>query len=124
MGNPHKGEIELQAGDAVYTLRFSIDAICSLEAATGKPFTASAVEMTDPKTASMTLVRLLFHASLMESHPDVSLKQAGEIIPAAGGMSVVTEKVFEAFALAFPAPEASEGARPPKVRAVGTSRAS
>ena len=124
MANPHKGEVEIKAGEATYTLRFSIDAICSLEAATGKPFTACAVEMTDAKTASMTLVRLLLHAGLKENHPQISLKESGEIIPAAGGMLVVTEKVFEAFALAFPAPEASDSARPPTVRAAGTSRAS
>lgn len=123
--NPHKGEVELPAGDHIYTLRFSIDAICSLEAATGKAFTVTAMEMADPSKASMTLVRMLFHAALIEKHPDLSLKDAGELILPAGGMAKVTEKVFEAFALAFPEPEAIDNARPPKgARSAGTGRAS
>ncbi len=121
--NPHKGEVELKAGDRVYVLRFSIDAICQLEATTGKPFAVTALEMTDPTKASMTLVRTLLHAGLQERHPDLGLKEAGEVIIAAGGMTVVTTKVFEAFALAFPQPEASGTPRPTKGRA-GTGRAS
>lgn len=123
MANPHKGEVELKAGDRAYVLRFSIDAICHLEAATGKPFAVTASEMSNPDKASMTLVRMLLHAGLQEHHPELSLKEAGEIIIDAGGMAVVTVKVFEAFAAAFPTPEASGTPRPPRGRA-GTGRAS
>jgi hypothetical protein len=123
--NPHKGEVELKAGEQVYTLRFSIDAICSLEAASGKPFSVTAMEMADPAKASMTLVRMLFHAALQEKHPDLSLKDAGELIIPAGGMAKVTEKVFEAFARAFPEAEAS-GTPRPRIgsRSGGTGRSS
>jgi hypothetical protein len=121
--NPHKGEVELKAGEQTYTLRFSIDAICSLEAMSGKPFAVAAAEMADPAKASMTLVRMLLCAGLQERHPELSLKDAGELIIPAGGMGKVTEKVFEAFALAFP--EASGTTRPPKgSRPAGTGRGS
>jgi hypothetical protein len=123
--NPIKGEVELPAGDDVYTLRFSIDAICSLEAMTGKPFSVTATEMADPKKASMTLVRMLLAAALQERHPELSLKDVGELIIPAGGMAKVTAKVFEAFAKAFPEAEASDTARPPRgARPAGTGRAS
>jgi len=112
MGNPHKGEVDLRAGDKDYVLRFSIDAICTLEASTGKPFAVSAAEMANQKTASMTLTRMLLHAALHENHPELTLKEAGELIPHAGGMGEVNVKVFEAFALAFPQPEASGTPRP------------
>lgn len=112
MSNPHKGEVELKAGDKIYVLRFSIDAICNLEDATGEPFSVTASAMARQETASMTLTRLLLHAALRENHPELSLKDAGEIIPEAGGMGPVAEMVFEAFAHAFPAPEASGTPRP------------
>lgn len=113
--NPHKGQVALEAKDKCYILRFSIDALCHLEAATGKPFAVTASEMAaEPDKVSMTTTRILLHAGLREHHPDLSLKEAGEIILDAGGMAVVTAKIFEAFALAFPQPEASGTPRPPK----------
>lgn len=123
--NPHKGDVALQAGNASYTLRFSIDALCHLELTTGQPFTAAAVRMAQPSTATMTLARHLLHAALLEHHPEISLKEAGEIIPAAGGLGPVTVLVFEAFRRAFPTPEASGTARPTRAarRRAGTGRA-
>lgn len=96
----------------VYILRYSIDAICSLEAKIGKPFLAVAMEITNPKTLSVTLLREVLHAGLVEEHPDLTSKQAGEIMVAAGGMFKVLEKVGDALKAAFPDQEASGTPRP------------
>lgn len=122
--NPHKGDVVLQAGSESYTLRFSIDAICHLELTTGKPFARAAAEMASPETVSMTLARHLLHAALLDHHPEISLKEAGDLIPAAGGLGKVTVLVFDAFRRAFP--EASGTARPPRAarRRAGTTSAS
>ena len=126
MTNPHKGEVELKAGDQVYTLRYSIDAICSLEGTVGKGFAVIATEMSDVSKMTLTMVRQVLHAGLQERHPDVSLKQAGELIIGAGGAAVVTLKISEAFGRAFPDPEASGTPRPPNraARRAGTGRVS
>ncbi|WP_342714049.1 hypothetical protein [Bradyrhizobium sp. B039] len=85
MANPHKGEVELVAGEATYTLQYSIDALCSMEAALDKNFTAIAAEMSNPARISVSMVRQLLYSGLQERHPELTLKEAGELIPAAGG---------------------------------------
>lgn len=115
MGNPHKGEVELKAGDSTYTLRYSIDAICRLEAQIGKPFGKIAMDMTDDNTASVTLARALLHAALFDRHPEITVEKAGELISECGGVVAVMNKVSEAIVLAFPPQEASGTARPLKV---------
>lgn len=115
MANPLKGEIELIAGDQPYKLRFSIDAICSLEERLGKGFPAIAAELQKPQQMTLGMVRHLLHASLTEAHPDITLKEAGELIVTGGGMVIVLEKVSEAITAAFPSPAEARGTiRPPK----------
>ncbi len=116
MANPLKGEVELIAGDKPYTLRFSIDAICSLEERLGKGFPAIAVELQKPEKMTIVMVRHLLHASLTESHPDITLKQAGELIVTGGGMVIVLGKVSEAIAAAFPSPAEASGTTRPRKR--------
>lgn len=116
MPNPHKGDVELKAGDATYVLRYSIDAICSLESELDKGFPAIAAEMGDPGKMRLSVVRQVLFAGLRENHPDITLKQAGELIVTAGGAIVVLGKIAEAFGAAFPEAEAS-GTKSPRQRA-------
>ncbi|MCK1541448.1 hypothetical protein IVB12_05505 [Bradyrhizobium sp. 179] len=110
MANPHKGEVEIVADDRTYTLQYSIDALCSMEAALGKNFTAIAAEMSSPSRISVSMVRQLLYSGLQERHPELTLKEAGELIPAAGGMLKVMTKVTEAISVAFP--EAKKDSKP------------
>src|SRR5574341_949045 len=111
MTNPHKGDVELEVGDARYRLRFSIDAICRLEEATGMSFALLAVKLSNPATQSVSLVRQVLHAGLSEAHPEIDLKPAGELIVPAGGVGAVMEKFNRAVELAFP--EVKAAAAPP-----------
>lgn len=113
MSNPHHGAVEFEAQGKRYTLRFSVDAICHLEAATGRTFPAIAVDMGSPGKVSMTLLRQLLHAGLSEHHPELDLKAAGELLIAAGGLVGAMQKIEAAIALAFPAAGASGTPRPP-----------
>jgi len=121
--NPHRGEVELKVGDAVYTLRFSIDAVCSMEESLGKGFPAIVAELADETRMSISTIRHVLHAGLRESHPDITLKEAGELILSAGGAATVLGKVSDAIAKAFPAPEGKPGPRQGSRRS-GTGRAS
>lgn len=116
--NQHKGEVELVAGDKTYVLRFSVDAICTLEERLDMGFPAIAQELSDPSKIRISMVRHLLHASLADAHPEVTLKQAGELIGTAGGMAGVLEKVSEAITAAFPTQEAS-GTKRPRTRLNG-----
>lgn len=118
MANPHKGVVELKAGEATYVLRYSIDAICSLEERLDKGFPAIVGEMSNPSTMRLTAVREVLLAGLQEHHPEITLKQAGELIVTAGGAVVVLGKVNEAFAAAFPEAEAGDK-KSPRQRANG-----
>lgn len=118
MANPHKGDVELKAGDATYVLRYSIDAICSLEDRLDKGFPVIAVEMSSQATMRLSVVREVLLAGLQEHHPEITLKQAGELLVTAGGAAVVLGKVNEAFAAAFPDAEASDK-KSPRQRANG-----
>lgn len=101
--NPHKGEVELKAEDASYTLQFSIDAICMMEESLGKGFPAIVDDLSDVSRMSITTIRHVLHAGLREHHPEITLKQAGELIVSAGGAVEVLGKVSEAIGKAFPA---------------------
>jgi len=112
MANPNKGEVELKAGDKVYVLRYSIDAICAIEEKLGKNFLRVVAEMQNPATMTVTMMREVLHAGLAEHHPEVTLKEAGELLVAAGGVVGAMKKVNAAFGAAFPEAEASGTPRP------------
>lgn len=111
--NPVKGEVSFPVDDKTYILQFTIDAICSLEAENGKGIIGLISELQDPSKVSLTLARQMLWAGLQEHHPEITVKEAGELIPAAGGMMSVMRMFEKAFKAAFP--ELKEGdARPRK----------
>lgn len=133
MTNPHKGDVALSAGDRVFTLRYSIDALVALETEAGrldglrrKGFHKIAMELNDLDHVSISLARVVLWAGLREHHPDLDVKGAGEVMLAAGGVAKVLEKINEAFESAFPPPDpAAEGeASPPMPSQDGTGSAS
>lgn len=112
MVNSLKGEIALPVGESTYIIRYSVDAICSLEDRIGKGFPAIAADLQNPDKVTISLVRQLLHAGLAEAHPELSLKDAGNLIVPAGGLVNVLEKVSQAILVAFPQAEASGTRRP------------
>jgi len=116
MANSLKGEVDLIAGDRTYVLRFSIDAICALEERLGKGFPAIAAEMQDPAKLTLGMARHLLHASLREHQPDITVKEAGELIVPAGGMIAVLEKVSAAINAAFQTTTEERANKRPTIR--------
>lgn len=119
-----KGDVPFKVGETEYTLRFSIDAICALEDAAGKGFIALTADMQNVERMSMGLVRKVLWAGLREHHPDITLKQAGDLIIPAGGMQKVLGYIEVAFVAAFPEAKAEEEVRPPTPGQGGTGSAS
>lgn len=122
MSNKQRGEVSLKAGDESYILRYSIDAICVMEGELGKGFAAIAGELSNPDKISITLARAVLWAGLKEHHSDITLKEAGELIPAAGGLTSIMFVISEALTHAFPDNEKkTNAARPQKEAGTGSA---
>lgn len=117
MANKERGEVTVEANGKTYTLRFSIDAMCQMEEATGKGVIAITQEFADPAKIRMATARAALWAALHEQHPELTLMQVGELIPEFGGLQVVLQKISEAILLAFP--KAEGNARPLKAVKTG-----
>jgi hypothetical protein len=88
MANPHRGEVELKAGDKSYTLVYNINVLCEIEEANPGVNT-----MTD--FAKLSNIRYLLLAGLTTHHPEIKKTDAGNIIQEAG-FQVVKIAVAEA----------------------------
>lgn len=123
MANPHKGEVAFEAGGRNYTLRFSADALCQLEDALGRGLIDILNEIAGwfdaPEKIRFSFIRQVFWAGLRDAHPDIDVKQAGELLLAAGGAIAGLGMINKGLAQAFPTPE-TKGARPPTAPAAAT----
>lgn len=111
MANQHKGEVAFDADGKQYTLRYSIDAICCLETETGKGIVALLSEFQDSDKITLTLARQMMWAGLREHHPEVTVKEAGELIVAAGGLMKFIEVLNNSFAASFGLEEGKKNPR-------------
>lgn len=118
MANPHRGQVDLKAGDKIYTLSFSINAMCELEDHFGEPITKIAAKLQNPSEVSMTNIRALLWAALLDGKPEIKgtpnggLDFAGMLLNEAG-VAEAMDAIGRAFANAFPS-EASGKANPRK----------
>jgi hypothetical protein len=111
MANPHLGSVVLAAGDKVYQVSYSINALCELEDAfDGLPVPQIAEKLNDPAKVSLKTVRALIWAGLRDRHEETSIKDAGEIATLAG-VPACMDAIGKAFQLAFPE-EGNDNARP------------
>lgn len=111
MANPHRGQVALNAGGRDYNVSYSINALCELEDVLGQPVAKIAASMNDPENVRMSAVRALVWAGLQDHHPEVTLREAGQIASEAS-IPVCMEAIGKAFQAAFP--EQEEGASRPQ----------
>lgn len=115
MANPHRGSVALQAGDRAYTVSFSINALCELEAHLGVPIAQIAEGMNSPEKVKLQDVRAVLWAGLQDNHEGLTIKEAGEAATLAG-LPACMDAIGKAFELAFPQQEDDAKARPPKAK--------
>lgn len=115
MANAVRGQVSLRAGDTIYTLCLSANAMCSLEEHTGRDIGDIASSLND-NGVSMITVRSLVWAALQDHHPEIDIKGAGRVITEAG-MSACMEAIGVAFQRAFPDAEVKDNPNPPKAKA-------
>lgn len=117
MANANKGEVSIECGGKVYTLSFSVNAMCAVEDHFGgKPIGEIVAAMDGKKTVPMKTVRAMVWAGFQDHHDGMTLKQAGAIMSEVG-IPAMIGKIGRAFELAFPAAEGGTGENPPEAKA-------
>lgn len=112
MANHERGEVSFEASGKLWTMKFGNNALCEIEALTGKSMGEVLQLLGNEKTASITMMRAMLWGALQEHHEGISPKECSTLIDEIG-MNVIGPKIGEAFAKAQP--KAKEGAsRPPK----------
>lgn len=96
MANPHRGEVALGA----LTLRFSINAICEAEAASGLNLLSLLGKLDGGDAPTMNEARVMLWAGLRDKQPDIDLEAAGDFLQSQG-VAPSMKAVGEALRVAF-----------------------
>lgn len=147
MANPVKGETTFEARGKKYTLVYSANAYASLEEelncgifeiydrlnswspprdAKGKPKHETA-EQTAARMAGVRIgfARAVFWAGLLDRHPEITIREAGDLMSEVGGIVGVYGLIMGGVVKSMPTDQESGSARPPKEAGKGgTGRAS
>ncbi|MHC2573968.1 GTA-gp10 family protein [Rhizobium leguminosarum] len=113
MGNVHRGEVSLVAGDNTHVIRFTMNSICQLEDCLGKPVTEIAALLQNPSSFRMGMARAILWAGLLDKNPEVTLETAGDIATDVG-IPACMNAIGKAFSLAFPSEQKEVEKRPQK----------
>jgi len=93
----------IEANGKSYKLEFTINALCALEEKSGCD---SIDELFSSGKISLTRIRLLIWSGLLEDKPDISVKEAGEIMGSflkqEDGLEKLTTVLNEAVMAALP----------------------
>lgn len=118
MANKFKGDISFDVNGKSYTMRFSANALCELEDATGMGINALLAQLSDPASMRLKMVRAVLWAGLRDHHSDVTLHQAGEIITDLT-LPRAMELASKSFELAF---QDTSKSVPPKPAQTGSAK--
>lgn len=124
MGNPLKGDVTFEAGGRSRRLRYSADALCAMEGQLDMGIFSIAQKLQDPDPR-LEFIRVVFWAGLLEQDPEITVREAGDLVVELGVMDALA-KIAEAMQAAFPEKKGAS-AGPRKARAgsrAGTSKAS
>lgn len=92
-----KTDIKFEASDQTYTVSMSANALCQMEEAFGGTgFHNILSTLADPEKITMTNMRKLFWSSLTDNHPEITEKEAGNLIVSVGGLGPALELVSRA----------------------------
>jgi hypothetical protein len=99
MSNSHLGKIDVRVDDKIWSLKFSINALCALEGELGSG-QAVDIQRLIGESPSVSTLRTLFWAALQEHHAGVSKEDAGRLMNALGllrSTEIVTQVLLAAF---------------------------
>jgi hypothetical protein len=99
MANPLKSEKAITVGEQHYTLFYDWDLLMEIEQRIKMPLgqlPGSGL------LGSLDTLRTLLHFGLRKYHPEITLKEAGYIIPQLGGLDGMVPVIEACLTLAFP----------------------
>lgn len=113
MANPHRGEVGVTISGKPFTLVFTTNALCELEDAINRSAFAAFGEILQATQNATVLrfstLRAMLWAALRQHHAAVSLKEAGDLMEAAGIREVMGAMV-KAMSAAMPQAEEQDDA--------------
>jgi hypothetical protein len=107
MANKLKGEVGFEAGGEIYTLVYSLNALCELEEKLGG--SVASIEAIAKSGKRFETVRTVFWAGLIEYHPDMKPRDAARLVSMIG-FEKADELIGQAFSAAFPEAKLQDGA--------------
>jgi hypothetical protein len=93
-------------------MKIGTNAMCEIEAATGKGIAEVGRLLGDPATASITLLRTVFWGALKGHQPDITVEACSDLMDEVG-MDTVGAMIGDAFSLAMPKPKKEKAAPVP-----------
>lgn len=118
MANPHKGEVEFEAGGERYKLSYSFNALAEMEEAMDRPLDEIMAMLLPPagervKSPRLTDLRVMFWAGLLDHRPETTMDDAKRILSHMAPIEV-GRLIGEAYARAMPQAETGgDESRPP-----------
>lgn len=101
MANRVRGEVAVEIDGKSWTLRYGTNALCELEDKLAQPINVIMAMLQDREALRIKTIRSVVWAGLREKHPEVTEKDAGDLISAIGFPAMMA-KVAEALKAAFP----------------------
>lgn len=101
MSNSLRGQSTFTSAGQTYTFVLSVNGICALEDHFEKGIAQIGAMMADPANLRFGTMRAVFWAGLRDSHPEITIEDAGRIMSGLG-IPEATELIAKSFALAFP----------------------
>lgn len=127
MANPERGEFEFEVEGKKYRMKLTLDAIAQLEdyyeQKYRRPIPFGQI-LARVQSGSIGAMRAVIWASLQCHHPDLTVKQTGELIDQAGGILAFAAQIGKLIGTAQPDVEdvQAAGGMPPNPRKAPAGR--
>lgn len=111
MTNQVRGIVNFEALGQNWTLQLNTNAMCEIEDLTGHGISKVGQILANKETASIKMLRAVLCGMLKSHQPDITVAKCGDLIDAIG-VNELGALIGQAFAAAFPKPEAKAKANP------------
>jgi hypothetical protein len=96
--NKERGELAIVVGDATYILKLTSNAMCEMEAASGRTVVQLMATLRGGEGGNLTDTRWWLWGMLRAHHPELTLLDVGNLMDALG-IAVVNAKLHQVFGL-------------------------
>ena len=94
MANAHRGQHVVEFDGVKYTLKYSLDALASIEETCGDNIQNIMTNLGGTEKPNLRVIQKIFHAGLLEFQPEMTLQQAGRLGTASEIMAAIVGALF------------------------------